>query len=289
VVVRARRLPPEWEDGCTCEGKGRGRATAASAEGAGQLEMTQPETGARDRAEAGHGVLAAGPVTDGGEVAGPASVPGEPGCGGEAAADGDAARRPALPPGQYIPRTLPVLHYGPVPTFNPLTWDMKISGATESGTETQLRWQDMAELPVSEVTADFHCVTKFTVPGIRWAGILASEILYRFPPAPAVTHVMIYADFGYSANVRITDFAADDTLLATHRDGVRLTPDHGYPLRLVVPSLYAWKSVKWVRAIEYLTTDRRGFWEERGYHNTADPWREQRYSYQELDGEGPPL
>jgi DMSO/TMAO reductase YedYZ molybdopterin-dependent catalytic subunit len=237
-------------------------------------------------------------VTDGGEVAGPAtageSVPGEPvpgesGRGGEAAANGDSARRPALPPGQYVPRTLPVLHYGPVPTFNPLTWDMKISGATETGTETQLRWQDMAELPISEVTADFHCVTKFTVPGIRWAGILASEILHRFPPAPAVTHVMIYADFGYSANVRITDFAADDTLLATHRDGVRLTPDHGYPLRLVVPSLYAWKSVKWVRAIEYLTTDRRGFWEERGYHNTADPWREQRYSYQELDGEGPPL
>ena len=166
---------------------------------------------------------------------------------------------------------------------------MKISGATETGDETQLRWQDLAELPVSEVTADFHCVTKFTVPGIRWAGILAGQILRRFPPAPAVTHVMIYADFGYSANVRIADFAADDTLLATHCDGVRLTPDHGYPLRLVVPSLYAWKSVKWVRAIEYLTTDRRGFWEERGYHNTADPWREQRYSYQELDGEGPPL
>jgi len=114
-------------------------------------------------------------------------------------------------------------------------------------------------------------------------------VLALYPPDPAVTHVMIWAEFGYSANVRISDFAADDTLLATERDGEPLTPEHGSPLRLVVPGLYAWKSVKWVRAIEYLTVDRRGFWEERGYHNVADPWREQRYSYQETDGEGPPL
>jgi DMSO/TMAO reductase YedYZ molybdopterin-dependent catalytic subunit len=206
------------------------------------------------------------------------------------AADRSGARQPAgLPPGQYVPRTLPVLHYGPVPTFNPQTWDLKIFGATEAGNEPQLRWDDVAALPVADVTADFHCVTKFTVPGIHWAGIATGEILRRFPPVASVTHVMIYADFGYSANIRISDFAADDTLLATHRDGARLTADHGYPLRLVVPSLYAWKSVKWVRAIEYLTADRRGFWEERGYHNVADPWQEQRYSYQEREGEGPPL
>jgi DMSO/TMAO reductase YedYZ molybdopterin-dependent catalytic subunit len=147
----------------------------------------------------------------------------------------------------------------------------------------------VAALPVSDVTADFHCVTKFTVPGITWTGILATELLRRFPPAATVTHVMIWANFGYSANVRVGDFAAETTLLATHRDGVPLTPEHGYPLRLLVPHLYAWKSVKWVRAIEYMTADRRGFWEERGYHNTADPWREQRYSYQEVEGEGPPL
>jgi DMSO/TMAO reductase YedYZ molybdopterin-dependent catalytic subunit len=206
-------------------------------------------------------------------------------------AERQAVATPAgpLPPGQYIPRTLPVLHYGPVPTFNESTWDLRIFGATSAGEDTLLTWPDLARLPVCEVVADFHCVTKFTVPAVRWAGVLAAEVLRRFPPAPAVTHVMIWAEFGYSANIRISDFAADDTVLATHRDAEALTPEHGYPLRLVVPSLYAWKSVKWVRAIEYLTVDRRGFWEERGYHNTADPWREQRYSYQEQEGEGPPL
>ena len=199
------------------------------------------------------------------------------------------ADEPELPPGQYIPRTLPVLHYGPVPAFHPETWYLRIFGATESGAEVRLSYDDFAALPVSEVTADFHCVTKFTVPAICWSGVLATEVLRRYPPAGAVTHVMCWADVGYSANVRIGDFAADKTMLATCRDGARLTPEHGFPLRLVVPHLYAWKSVKWVRALEYMTKDRRGFWEERGYHNIADPWREQRYSYQELEGEGPPL
>ena len=248
--------------------------------------MMQPDAGARERRERGQGLLSAGldgPVADD-----------QPGPRGDnlaaAAAAGDSADQGlVLPPGQYVPRTLPVLHYGPVPVFKAETWDLSIIGATESGTETKLRWGDVAALPLTEVTADFHCVTKFTVPAVRWAGVLAAEILRQFPPAAAVTHVMIWAEFGYSANIRITDFAADDTLLATHRDSARLSPEHGYPLRLVVPRLYAWKSVKWVRAVEYLTTDRRGFWEERGYHNTADPWQEQRYSYQERDGEGPPL
>ena len=207
----------------------------------------------------------------------------EPGSGQELRSAG------VLPPGQYVPRTLPVLHYGPVPSFNKDTWDLRIFGTTASGDEARLSWADFGDLPVSEVTADFHCVTKFTVPGIWWSGVLAAELLRRYPPGDAVTHVMIWADFGYSANVRISDFAAEDTMLATHRNGEPLSPEHGFPARLVVPRLYAWKSVKWVRAIEYLTADRRGFWEERGYHNTADPWREQRYSYQEEDGEGPAL
>jgi DMSO/TMAO reductase YedYZ molybdopterin-dependent catalytic subunit len=245
--------------------------------------MMQPDTDARERGERGEGLRAAGPeqrVTDH-----------QRGSGGDAYSTGSGApgQGPALPPGQYIPRTLPVLHYGPVPAFNPQAWDLRILGATESGAEARLHWDDVEALPVSQVTADFHCVTKFTVPRIRWAGVLAAEILRRYPPAAAVTHVMIWADFGYSANIRIGDFAAEDTLLATHCDDARLTPEHGYPLRLVVPTLYAWKSVKWLRAVEYLTADRRGFWEERGYHNVADPWQEQRYSYQERAGEGPPL
>ncbi len=200
-----------------------------------------------------------------------------------------AARARILPPGQHVPPALPVLHYGRVPVFNPDTWDLLVCGATESGREHRWNWAQIAALPHCRVVADFHCVTRFTIPGIAWQGIAAAEVLHAVPPAAAVTHVMIWADFGYSANIRIADFAADRTLLATHRDGAALSPEHGYPMRLVVPALYAWKSVKWVRAVEYLTRDRRGFWEERGYHNAADPWREQRYSYQEGPGDGPPL
>jgi DMSO/TMAO reductase YedYZ molybdopterin-dependent catalytic subunit len=164
-----------------------------------------------------------------------------------------------------------------------------VFGATESGRDHRWGWDEFAALPSHRVIADFHCVTKFSIPDVDWEGVPAAAVLQAVPPAADTTHVMVWADFGYSANVRIADFAADDTLLATHRNGTELTPEYGYPVRVVVPGLYAWKSVKWVRAVEYLTRDRRGFWEERGYHNTADPWREQRYSYQERPGEGPPL
>jgi DMSO/TMAO reductase YedYZ molybdopterin-dependent catalytic subunit len=257
--------------------------------------MSQPDTGAPPRSERGaHGVRPPEPPSDAAmtdDMPRPGQNPGRSPVAAERQGrpEPSAANELLLPPGQYVPRTLPVLHYGPIPAFNQETWDLKIFGATESGAETKLQWNDVAALPVSHVVADFHCVTKFTVPSLQWAGVLAAELLRRYPPAAAVTHVMIWADFGYSANIRIMDFATETTLLATHRDGERLTPEHGYPLRLVVPHLYAWKSVKWIRALEYLTKDRRGFWEERGYHNTADPWREQRYSYQEMEGEGPPM
>jgi DMSO/TMAO reductase YedYZ molybdopterin-dependent catalytic subunit len=200
-----------------------------------------------------------------------------------------ASAQTALPPGQHAQAGMPVLHYGPVPGFHADTWDLRVIGATASGREHRWSWPELRALPRRRVVADFHCVTKFTVRGVVWDGIAAAEVLRAAPPADDVTHVMAWADFGYSANLRIESFAADDSLLATHRDGAELTAEHGYPVRLVIPSRYAWKSVKWVRAIEYLTADRRGFWEERGYHNAADPWREQRYSYQELPGEGPPL
>jgi DMSO/TMAO reductase YedYZ molybdopterin-dependent catalytic subunit len=228
--------------------------------------MRQPETGAR-AVGAGHSA---------GRSAGRAKSPGGPSAG-------------RLPPGQHVPVSWPVLHYGRVPIFQPDSWDLRVFGATESGREQRWGWPQFGALPRCRVIADFHCVTKFSMPGIAWEGVPAVAVLEAVPPAATVTHVMIWADFGYSANVRIADFAADDTLLATHCDGAELTPEHGYPVRLVVPGLYGWKSVKWVRAVEYLTRDRRGFWEERGYHNTADPWREQRYSYQERPGEGPPL
>jgi DMSO/TMAO reductase YedYZ molybdopterin-dependent catalytic subunit len=116
-------------------------------------------------------------------------------------------------------------------------------------------------------------------------GVPAQAVLDRVPVAADATHVMVWAEYGYSSNLTLADFAR--ALFATHRNGEPLTPEHGAPVRLVVPQLYAWKGPKWVRGIEYLTADRRGFWEERGYHNRADPWLEQRYSYQELPGDGP--
>jgi DMSO/TMAO reductase YedYZ molybdopterin-dependent catalytic subunit len=186
-----------------------------------------------------------------------------------------------LPPGQYVPRGWPVLHYGPVPKFRPYTWDLRVYGATEAGREYRWTWPQVQAMPRAKVTADFHCVTKFTVPDVGWEGILTATLVELAPPADDATHVMVWAEYGYSANLRMTDFLDEKALLATHQGGEPLTPDHGAPLRMVVPHLYAWKSVKWVRAIEYLTANRRGFWEERGYHNIADPWREQRYSYQE--------
>jgi len=196
---------------------------------------------------------------------------------------------PRLPPGQYVQATMPILHYGPVPACNPQTWDIRVYGATQAAREHRWSWDGFMALPKTEIIADFHCVTKFSVLGITWLGVPAADVLRAVPPSAAATHVMVWADFGYGANLPIEVFAEPYTLLATHRDGRELTPEQGYPVRIVVPSRYGWKNVKWVRAIEYMIGDQRGFWEERGYHNNADPWREQRYSYQELPGEGPEL
>ena len=191
-----------------------------------------------------------------------------------------------LPPGQYVPRGWPVLHYGPVPVFRPHRWDFRVFGAT-AGAERTWTWPELGHLPRTSVHADFHCVTRFSVFDNAWRGIATRTVLELAPPAPEVSHVLVWADHGYSANMRLSDFASEHALFATHRNGEELSRDHGYPLRLVVPHLYAWKGPKWARGVEYLTEDTRGFWEERGYHNRADPWQEQRWSYQESPGDGP--
>lgn len=210
-----------------------------------------------------------------------AAVVAGPGAAPEPARLGDGR----LPPGQYVPRGWPVLHYGPVPKFRPASWDFRVFGACPR--ETAWTWDEFAALPRTEVDGDLHCVTKFSLLGNRWAGVATSAVLDRVPPGPDVSHVMIWAEYGYSANLTLEDFAASDALFAMERNGEPLTPEHGFPVRLVVPRRYAWKGPKWVRGVEYLTEDRRGFWEQRGYHNRADPWREQRYSYQEEPGDGP--
>jgi DMSO/TMAO reductase YedYZ molybdopterin-dependent catalytic subunit len=182
-----------------------------------------------------------------------------------------------------------VLHYGPVPRFHLDTWDLRVFGATASGDDHRWTYPALAALPRTRVRADLHCVTKFSVLDNVWQGIATRTILELVPPDGGATHVTVWAEYGYSANLRISDFAAATSVLATHRNGEPLSPDHGWPLRLVVPHLYAWKGPKWVRGIEYLLVDQRGFWEQRGYHNVGDPWGEQRYSYQEATGEGPEL
>lgn len=193
----------------------------------------------------------------------------------------------ALPPGQRPQRGWPVLHYGPVPRFRPDRWDLQVFGATASGDKHRWTYDEFNALPRTAVRADLHCVTKFSMTDSEWYGVAPATLLALAPPAPDAEHVMVWAEYGYSANLRMADFTAPGTLLATHRDGEPLSAEHGFPLRLVVPHLYAWKGPKWVRAIEYMTTDRRGFWEERGYHNVGDPWSEQRFTYQEQPGDGP--
>ena len=197
---------------------------------------------------------------------------------------GSAAGR--IPPGQHLADGWPVMHYGRPPTFHPDTWDFQVLGATADGGSTRWTYDELLTLPQSDVVADFHCVTKFTMLDSRWTGVLVSTLLATAPPDPEVTHVLVWADRGYTTNLRLSDLVGD-AVLAHSRDGAALSVDHGWPLRLVVPHLYAWKGPKWVRGLEYLTEDRRGFWEERGYHNVGDPWLEQRYTYQEQPDDGP--
>lgn len=187
----------------------------------------------------------------------------------------------ALPPGQKQAADLPVQHYGPVPRYRPETWKLTIFGDTWDGEEHHFDVDAFAALPRTAVTADFHCVSRWTVLDNAWEGVPSRAILEAVPPADDVIAVVAWAEYGYSANMRIEDFASPRVLLATHHNNRPLTPEHGWPLRLVVPHLYSFKGPKWLRAIEYLRHPRRGFWEERGYHNVGDPWSEERYSYQE--------
>ncbi len=192
-------------------------------------------------------------------------------------------RRPprSLPPGQRLVDEPPVQHYGPVPRFRPESWRLSVTGATADGEEHHLDVEAFAALPRTVVRGDLHCVTRGSVLDVEWGGVLARTLLDLVPPADDAVAVMAWAEYGYSSTIRMEDFASPRAILATHRGGEPLAPENGWPLRLVVPHLYGWKGPKWLRAVEYLTAPRRGFWEERGYHLVGDPWREERYSYQE--------
>jgi DMSO/TMAO reductase YedYZ molybdopterin-dependent catalytic subunit len=180
-----------------------------------------------------------------------------------------------LPPNQALTLKWPVLHYGSVPRFDPARWDFRVIGVVEN--PLSFTWEEFNRLPRGERTSDFHCVTRWSRFDNRWTGVPIREILSRTKPLSNAKFVLVNAEQGYTANLPLSDLDRDDVLLATHHDGEPLTPDHGYPLRLIVPQLYAWKSVKWVRGLEFLAQDSAGFWEQNGYHMRGDPFQEQRF------------
>ncbi|HEY6418759.1 MAG TPA: sulfite oxidase-like oxidoreductase [Candidatus Binataceae bacterium] len=187
--------------------------------------------------------------------------------------------RTRVPPGQYLTDKFPVLSFGATPRFNPAKWDFLVFGLVEE--PLTFSYEQFRALPQSAEMADFHCVTTWSQLDNRWEGVKVRDLMKLVKLKPEARYVIIHCDGGYTTNLPLSDFLDDDVMLAHRHDGADLHPDHGFPLRLVVPKLYGWKSAKWVRAIEFTDVDRRGFWEVRGYHNHADPWTEERYSFQE--------
>jgi DMSO/TMAO reductase YedYZ molybdopterin-dependent catalytic subunit len=190
------------------------------------------------------------------------------------AAGFDPAR---LPPGQYLTKKWPVLHAGSVPKTDLATWTLRVFGEVEE--ELELSWEQFGELPRSGTTQDIHCVTRWSRFDARFDGVHWRELAARCRPLPTAHFAIAHAEQGFTANVPLDSLEDGNALLATHADGEPLSRDHGWPLRLVIPGKYFWKSAKWLRGIELAAADRPGFWERYGYHNDADPWEEQRYSF----------
>ena len=185
-------------------------------------------------------------------------------------------QEPRLPPGQVLTAKWPVLHYGQIPKVDPERWDFRVHGLVEP--PARWTWAEFQALPRVEVRSDIHCVTRWSRYDNRWQGVSLKEIFRRAVPKPEARFAIIHAEQGYTTNLPIAELVHDDVLLADKHDGVELAPEHGWPLRLVVPHRYFWKSAKWIRGIELVAADRPGFWEQNGYHNDADPWREERFS-----------
>jgi DMSO/TMAO reductase YedYZ molybdopterin-dependent catalytic subunit len=193
------------------------------------------------------------------------------------------SRDPALagrtPPGQTLTGKWPVLTYGLTPRFDPRRWTFRCHGLVER--EVSFTWDEFRALPRVTLTSDIHCVTRWSKLDNVWEGVHIREIMKRVTPLPQARWVMQHADPDYTTNIALEDLVDDDVLLALKHNGRDLEPDHGGPVRLVVPKLYFWKSAKWLRAFEFLDVNPPGFWEQTGYHMHADPWKEERYSDQE--------
>jgi len=190
------------------------------------------------------------------------------------AAGYDPAR---LPPGQYLTEKWPVLHAGEVPDVDVATWTLAVSGEVEQ--PLMLTFEQLRALPATDVTTDIHCVTRWSRFDARFRGVHWRELARLCRPKPTARFAIAHAEHGFTANVPISALEDDDALVVYEADGEPLTADHGYPVRLVVPTRYFWKSAKWLRGIELSAVDKPGFWERYGYHNDADFWQEQRYGF----------
>jgi len=192
-----------------------------------------------------------------------------------------------LPPGQSLTQKFPVLHYGPVPKFNPATWDLRVWGEIEE--EVRWTWDQFQNLPRRKLVMDIHCVTRWSKFDTEWEGVSVRDLVEGgyIKLKPTASHVLQHAEYGFTANLPLDVVLADNFLLATRFDGEPISPDHGFPLRgiigyipgrddLIVP--YFWKGAKWLRGLEFLSHDQLGFWEQAGYHNQADVWKEQRFA-----------
>jgi DMSO/TMAO reductase YedYZ molybdopterin-dependent catalytic subunit len=182
-----------------------------------------------------------------------------------------------LPPGQYLTEKWPVLHAGSVPKLDLATWTLTVSGEVER--PLTLSWEHLLELPSRKVTIDIHCVTRWSRFDTTFKGVHWSELARVVSPKPSGRYVIAHAEQGFTSNMPLAAIEDENALIAYEADGEPLTPDHGWPVRLVVPSRYFWKSAKWLTAIELLDHDQPGFWERYGYHNDADFTKEQRYSF----------
>ena len=185
--------------------------------------------------------------------------------------------RDRLPPGQYLTEKWPVLHAGTVPKVDLATWAFRVFGEVEH--PLVLSWQELLELPAHELTTDIHCVTRWSRFDTRFKGVRWATLAELVKPMPSASFVVAHAEQEYTANLPLSALEDDDVLIAYEADGEALAPEHGWPLRLVVPSRYFWKSAKWLRGLELTPHDRPGFWERYGYHNDADPFREERYAF----------
>ena len=191
-----------------------------------------------------------------------------------------------LPPGQSLTQKFPVLHYGPVPMFDAGTWDLRMWGEVEE--EKRWSWAEFTQLPRTSIKMDLHCVTRWSKFDTAWEGISLKVLVKNdfIKIKSTATHVMQHAEYGFTVNLPLSVVLQDNFLLATHFNGEPITPDHGYPLRGMVGFIpgredletpYLWKGAKWLRSLEFMARDKHGFWEQAGYHNRADVWREERF------------